>query len=30
MANNNNGGGMSFWGVVGAVLLALIIFSLIG
>lgn len=32
MANNNNsnGGGLGFWGMVGAVLLALIIFSLIG
>lgn len=33
MANNNNsngGGGLSFWGMVGAVLVALIIFSLIG
>ena len=31
MANNNNGGGgLSFWGMVGAVLVALIIFSLFG
>lgn len=31
MANNNNGGGgLSFWGVVGAVLVALIIFAFIG
>lgn len=31
MANNNNGGsGLSFWGMVGAVLVALIIFALIG
>lgn len=30
MANNNSGGGLSFWGMVGAVLLALIIFALIG
>nr|DAW90812.1 MAG TPA: hypothetical protein [Caudoviricetes sp.] len=31
MANNGNGGnGLSFWGVVGAVLVALIIFALIG
>jgi hypothetical protein len=26
----NNGGGMSFWGVVGAILVALFIFALIG
>lgn len=26
----NNGGGLGFWGVVGAVLLALIIFAVIG
>ena len=30
MANNNNGGGLSFWGMVGAVLVALIIFAVIG
>lgn len=30
MANNGNGGGLSFWGMVGAVLVALIIFALIG
>lgn len=31
MDNNGNGGnGLSFWGVVGAVLVALIIFALIG
>ena len=31
MANNNNGGGgLSFWGMVGAVLVALVIFALIG
>lgn len=30
MANNNNGGGLSFWGMVGAVLVALLIFALIG
>lgn len=30
MANSNNGGGLSFWGMVGAVLVALIIFGLIG
>lgn len=31
MSNNNNGsGGLSFWGMVGAVLVALIIFALIG
>ena len=28
--NNNNGGGLGFWGMVGAVLLALFIFSLVG
>lgn len=28
--NNNNGGGLSFWGMVGAVLLALFIFAVIG
>ena len=27
MSNNNNGNGLTFWGVVGAVLLALIVFS---
>ena len=27
---DNNGGGLSFWGVVGAILLALIIFAFIG
>lgn len=27
---NNNGGGLSFWGMVGAVLVALLIFALIG
>lgn len=31
MANNNkNNGGMSFWGMVGAILVALFIFSVIG
>lgn len=30
MANNGNSGGLSFWGMVGAVLVALIIFALIG
>lgn len=30
MANNGNGGGLGFWGMVGAVLVALIIFALIG
>lgn len=32
MANNNGngGGGLSFWGMVGAVLVALIIFAVIG
>lgn len=32
MANNNGngGGGLGFWGMVGAVLVALIIFALIG
>ncbi len=30
MANNGNGGGLSFWGMVAAVLVALLIFSLIG
>ncbi len=25
--NNNNGNGLTFWGVVGAVLMALIVFS---
>ncbi len=29
MANNNNGG-LSFWGVVGAVLVALLIFAIDG
>lgn len=28
--SNNNGGGLSFWGMVGAVLVALIIFAVIG
>lgn len=28
MANENNGGGLSFWGVVGAILVALLIFAL--
>lgn len=28
--NNDNGGGLGFWGMVGAVLLALFIFSLVG
>lgn len=27
---NPNGGGMSFWGVVGAILVALLIFSILG
>lgn len=27
---NNNGGGLSFWGMVGAVLVTLIIFAVIG
>lgn len=27
---NNNGNGLGFWGMVGAVLVALIIFALIG
>lgn len=31
MANNGDGGnGLSFWGMVGAILVALLIFSLIG
>ena len=30
MANNNGGGELSFWGMVGAVLVALIIFAIIG
>ena len=30
MANNNNGGGLSFWGMVGAVLVALLILAVIG
>lgn len=31
MANNGGGGnGLSFWGMVGAILVALLIFSLIG
>lgn len=30
MANNEKGGGLGFWGMVGAVLVALIIFALIG
>ena len=32
MANNNGkgGNGLSFWGMVGAVIVALLIFSLIG
>lgn len=30
MASNEKGGGLGFWGMVGAVLIALIIFSLIG
>ena len=28
--NNKNGGGLSFWGVVGAILVALLIFYVIG
>lgn len=30
MAKKNNDGGLGFWGMVGAVLLALIIFSVLG
>lgn len=31
MANNNgNGGGLTFWGMVGAIIVALIIFSIFG
>lgn len=30
MANNNGKGGLSFWGMVGAVLVALLIFAFIG
>lgn len=30
MANNNNGGGMSFWTMVLAIIVALFIFSVIG
>ena len=29
-SNKNNGGGIGFWGLVGAILVALIIFALIG
>lgn len=28
--NNDNGGGLGFWGMVGAVLVALLIFSILG
>lgn len=30
MSNNNNGGGMGFFGIVGAILVALVIFFVIG
>lgn len=30
MSNKNGGGGLSFWGMVGAVLVALLIFAVIG
>lgn len=30
MSGNNNGGGLSFWGVVGAIIVAVIILAILG